>query len=302
MLRSRAWRNRTVGRLVSLAILVAAKGRCDPTAMSEALEEAGAFANGAVEVHLLCDVGTRFDQAPAGAWRVHRLPEPHSVFQLWGFGVQVARSTHVAILDIHCALTTTWLRAAMSRLADDPIAFYGPVEPAYPWEDRRIAGYLTEYVQFHRPIPDSLVEVAGSNLVVRRADALRAVDRSGAFVKTRLLALLPVYPVLDGDAVVLHGKPFRVRPYLMRRYLHGRSYAAERYRKGDWRRVVAAAFTAGLPLLRVWRVHRHCLRHPPAALAFRRRLGILLVAEAAWSFGELLGYLVGKPPDESRLD
>lgn len=270
--------------------------------MSKSLQAAGAFSHTAVKVLLLCDSGTRFQVAPAAEFEVHRLPQPASLFQLWGFGVEMAQSTHVAILDIHCPPAEGWLHAAMSHLARDPIAFYGPVEPAYPWEDRRITGYLTEYVQFHRPIAERLDEVAGSNLVVRRTDALGALDGSGAFVKTRLLSLLPRRPALDPDAVVLHGKPFRLQAYLTRRYLHGRSYAAERFAKGAWQRLAAAVLTLCLPFLRVWRIRRHARRHPQAAQAVRKRLGLLLAAETAWSFGELCGYLAGAATDQSRLD
>lgn len=288
--------------MVSLAILIAAKGKCDPRPMSDALHAAGALADGAVDVRLICDPQTVFRCEPTTAFQVERLSEPQSIFQLWGFGVTAAQATYVAILDIHCPPAEGWFNAVMARLASDPVAFYGPVEPAYPWEDRRIAGYLAEYVQFHRPLAPGLGEVAGSNLIVSRVAALQAVDSSGAFIKTRLLTLLPTLPTLNPNAVVLYGKPFEFQTYLVRRYSHGRSYAAQRYAKFPWRRPMAAVSAACLPILRVWRIRRHAQRHPQAAAAFRQRLGLLLIAEAAWSIGEFLGYLTGEAVSATTLD
>jgi hypothetical protein len=290
--------------MVTLSLLVAAKGPCRAGPFFDALAATGALADPRVEVHLAQDATTALDApAPAGV-AVSTLPETVSVFRLWGEAAAASAGRHLALLDIHCPPEPGWLAVVLDRLAADPEAFYGPVEPAYSASDPRIVGYLVEYAQFHRPIDPAMPEAAGNNIVFRRALAgtPEALATTG-LVKTLVLQRLEAAPGRLDRAVVRHGKPFAAGHYLARRYRHGRCYAAERMRQPTApSRLLALASTPLLPALRVWRIHRHARRIEALRRAFWRRLPTILAAEAAWSVGEALGYVAGEGGCRARLD
>jgi hypothetical protein len=105
------------------------------------------------------------------------------------------------------------------------------------------------------------------------------------------------------EAVVLHDKPFDLGAYIVRRYRHGRCYAAQRREQpGAAPGWVLALLTPVLPLLRIWRIHGHAARIPGCRGAFWRYAPHILAAEAGWSFGELKGYLAGEGNTRAKLD
>jgi hypothetical protein len=290
--------------MVKLSLVVAAKGPCRAGPFFDALAATGALADSEVEVRLAQDATTVLDVPPPAGVVVSILPAEASIFRLWGEAAAASAGAHLAILDIHCPPEPGWLAAVLDRLEADPEAFHGPVEPAYPASDPRIVGYLVEYVQFHRPIEPAMPEVAGNNIVFRRALAgpPEALATTG-LVKTLVLQRLSRPPERLEGAVVRHDKPFSAGHYLARRYRHGRCYAAERMRQpGAPLRLLALASTLLLPALRVWRIHRHARRIDALRRAFWRRLPVILAAETAWSVGEGLGYLAGEGGCRARLD
>jgi hypothetical protein len=286
---------------VSLALIIAAKGDCEAAPMFAALS--GALSREGVEVHLVCDETTTLDAVIPEGVRVHREPGRCSVFRLWGRGLAAANARYVAILDLHCTPAAGWLDAVLARLAAEPDAFYGPVEPGFAWNDARMTGYLTEYVQFHRPIAAGMTEAAGNNFIIRRDLAIGAERTGGEFVKTFALQALAEPPLLEPGAVVIHRKPFSQGAYVARRYRHGRCYGAQRFADGGLgARVLASLTTPALPFLRVWRIFRHARRMPNGARAYGRALPAMLAAETAWSLGEACGYLAGEGGCRPELD
>lgn len=288
--------------MVTLALLFAAKGSCDATALIQMLEASRALERPEVEVHVLGDSTTRLTPQLPDGMRLHLEAEPVSVFRLWGAGIARTTARYVAILDVQYVPAPGWLDAVLARLRHDPPPFFGPVEPGYGADDMRIIGYLTEYVQFHRPVAETMSEVAGANLVLPRAAAGAPADLAAhGFVKTTLLSQMK--PELAADCLVIHHKAFALGPYRRRRLRHGRAYAARRLKQPDAPpRLAAALFTPLLPFLRVARIHRHARRVETCRAAFRRFWPQLLWVEAGWSAGECLGYLTGRGGDESLID
>ena len=291
---------------MKLSLVVAAKGACDAGPFMAALQEQGAIADPEIEVLIIQDAESRWIGAKPGLV-APRLSTVVSVFHLWGFGASVASGEYLAILDIHCPPAPGWLAAVKDRLSQGAAAFYGPVEPAYRTSDARIIGYLTEYVQFHRPVAPGMGEIAGNNLVLRRDLAGDPAHlRSEGFVKT--LILQDLKSACGGverlnTAVVLHNKPFELSAYILRRFRHGRCYAAQRREQpGAAPGWALALLTPLLPLVRVWRIHGHAARIPGCHRAFWRYAPHILAAETGWSIGEFKGYLAGEGNSRARLD
>lgn len=288
--------------MVTLALLFAAKGPCDVAALNEMLDTSGALGRPEVEVHVLGDSTTRLGPPLLNGVRLHLEPEPVSVFRLWGAGFARTTARYVAILDVQYVPAPGWLDAVLDRLGHDPPPFFGPVEPGYRSYDIRMVGYLTEYVQFHRPVVETMSEVAGANLILPRLAPGDPDDLAAhGFVKTALLGQMK--PELAEDCLVIHHKTFALGPYQRRRFRHGRAYAARRLTlPGAPPRLAAALFTPLLPFLRVARIHRHARRVETCRVAFWRFWPQLLWVEAGWSAGECLGYLTGRSGDERLID
>lgn len=288
--------------MVTLALLFAAKGACNVAALNQLLEASRALDRPEVEVHVLCDSTTRLTPPLPEGVRLHLEAEPVSVFRLWGAGIARTTARYVAILDVQYVPAPGWLDAVLARLRHDPPPFFGPVEPGYGADDIRMVGYLTEYVQFHRPIAETMAEVAGANLVLPRAAAGDPADLAAhGFVKTALLSQMK--PELADDCLAIHHKAFALGLYQHRRFRHGRAYAARRLALPDAPpRLAATLFTPLLPFLRVARIYRHAQRVDTCRAAFWRFWPHLLWVEAGWSAGECLGYLTRRGGDESLID
>ena len=207
--------------MTSLALAIATKGAWDPDQLLHDLRSAGADAS--TEIHIACDPEHAPATAPDGV-AVHSKANA-SLFELWGLAIAQSRSEWVAVLHADALPALGWFAAMHEAIARDPRpdGYMGPVEPRFGPSDPRMIGYLTEYVQFHRPLDPELKEVPGSNLVLPR----QRVEATEDFSKTRLLRQ-GLAPRLIGDAVVLYARPFQFGDYCGRRFRHGRAFAATR--------------------------------------------------------------------------
>lgn len=279
--------------MTSLGLAIAVKGEWEPDQLLRELRSAGGDAS--TEIHIACDPQHAPASAPDGL-TVHTKANA-SLFDLWSLAIAQSRSDWVAVLHADALPAHGWLAAMHAAIAHDPRpdGYTGPVEPRFGPSDPRMIGYLTEYVQFHRPLNPRLSEIPGNNLVLPRV----RLEASGDFSKTRLLQA-GLSPQSVETAVVLYSRQLRLGEYCGRRFRHGRAYAAARVPRLSL--FVAVPLTAALPFVRTARVVRHSWRHKPLRLASLRWLPAILLAESFWSAGELTGYVTRRPGDMFALD
>ena len=290
-----------------LGLAVAAKGPFDPVPFLQALREEPAFGGPGIEIHIAHDDGWPAGLAPPlPNIRLHACAPGSPVSVLWGVALARAATDHVAVLDIQVPPAPGWLRRAEAEIAAGTPLFFGPVVPGWAMRDRRLLGYLIEYAQFQAPVPPDLGEVPGNNLVGLRRLLLEpgAEGAPQPFFKTfalwRLAREAGLAPRCLDDMAVAYRKGFAPRPYLAARIGQGRSFAARRHANpGQPPQLLCIAFTPLLPLLRVQRILHATRRDAVLRRATRRHLPFLLLAEAAWSFGEFLGYLAGPAREEA---
>lgn len=295
------------GTLPKLTLAIAAKGPISVLPFLTAVAD-GRYGDAAdVAIILAHDGLERIADAPARIVQL-LIPPPNSVFHLWAAAVGKARTDYVAIMDAHSLPAPGWSKAVLEAVGGGGSGYYGPVEANYPPGDKRVIGYLVEYVQFHRPVAETLEDIPGNNLIIRRslvpinADVLRR-----GFLKTALIDEwrdngTPL-PRLIPAAVVCHAKPFDWRRYVVRRFRHGRCYAARRLEKKPrpprpWLVLMAPL----LPFVRVLRIWRHVRRAPNFRSAFLRYFALILIAECGWSLGEFTGYVAGESQTGDLLD
>jgi len=279
--------------LSHLALAIAVKGEWDAQELAQRLKVAGVTPD--AEVHVACDPEFAPTSIPPTLC-VHMLASA-SLFQLWALAAAKSRSPWVAILHGYGLPAPGWFDA-MERVIELEgwrDGYWGPVEPAFAPSDKRMTGYLTEYCQFHRPVDPTLKEVPGSNLALPR----ERIGGSDEFSKTRLLqeGLAPKY---IEAAVVNYARPYAFGDYIMRRFRHGRVYAASRTPKLPLFRAIPLC--VALPFVRAARIMRYAARDQELRKASLRALPSILVAETLWSAGELAGYVTRRPGKLADVD
>lgn len=275
-----------------LALAIAVKGPWRTDKLLNQLQAAGFPAS--TEIHIACDQ----EHSPAAAshgFIVHG-SAGKSLFELWAIAINASQSPWVAIFHVDALPAPGWFKA----IEDATEGFcgqglWGPVEPGIGPFDRRMVGYLTEYVQFHRPVHPAMAEVPGSNLVLRRA----LVECGTDFSKTRLIRQGLIPSRVDG-AVALYERPIRFPVYCRRRFRHARAYAANRTPRLPL--FVALPMILTLPGVRTLRILRHALQHKHLRLSSMVWLPRIVIAETCWSAGEMVGYLTRREGKRAHID
>lgn len=282
--------------MMVLSLVVAAPPGCETEDFMAALASDGFL--GAEDIEIIV-VGADPAEPTSHLANVtfHRVLAPASIFALWGAGIGRTSAPAIALMDVRCPPMSGWLNAVRSHLPLSRPAMFGPVASGVESADPDIVGYIVEYAQFAPPLSPTLSETPGLNLILTRDVALDPrVLRADGFVKTRLLAALaqdtsPKPSAIDG-AIVHYTKRYSFASYCRHRFRHARCYAAERPLPPALRLCAALAAPA-LPFLRAWRIMQNVKSRSELSQAATRFAHRILLAEAAWAFGEAAGYLLG---------
>ncbi len=294
---------------MQLSLAVAAKGRCHPDEFLQSLLAEKLLDRPGVDIHIAHDEALTLATSESAAnVHLHACASGTSILKLWGTAIARSEGEFIAVLDIHCPLQPGWFARAQAEIDKATVMFCGPVEPGWAIDDKRIIGYLTDYAPFQAPLDRHPDEVPGNNLVVKRnlLAASAALEESG-FFKTftvwRLAREHGLLPLSCNEMRVLYRKPFAVRRYLVRQYVHGRCFGATRHdHPGQPARMACLGFAPLLPWRRTWRVWKAVRKHPPLRAAFMRFFHLVFLFETAWSLGEFMGYAFGGRHSCDRLE
>lgn len=293
---------------MSLTLAVAAKGYSQAQDFFDALAAARLLGTPEVEIIIAHDETWPMKVALPGNVSLCACPRGTSILKLWGMAMAQGTQPFVAAIDLCCPPQPAWWARVRQEIERGTPLFFGPVDFEWSGIDARIAGYISEYAQFHSPLAAALDEVPGNNIVCRR-DLLEAPERlvSSGFFKTFMIWKLAREQHLEpqgfNDMVVVYRKPFAMWHYTKRRYIHGRCFAACRFNNaGQPSRAACLAFTPLLPILRIWRIYRVVVRYGDMQRAFFWQLPRVVLSEFAWSVGEFMGYAFGGRGYCDRLD
>jgi hypothetical protein len=229
----------------------------------------------------------------------------HSTAVCRALGVAAARAPIVAFVEDHCYPTPGWAHALLEAHRED-WAGVGPVIlNANPARTISWANLLIEYGPWLHPRPGGAApHIPGHNSSYKRDRLLAYGDR--------LASLLEAESVLHWDlaregwrvaieplARSRHENFACLAPSLRLRFHCGRLFAASR--AAGWSRatrLLYAAASPALPLLRAWRLRAAIARHTSPRRPLLAAAVLLLLAADA--FGELVGYASG-PGDSSHV-
>ena len=219
--------------------------------------------------------------------------------ELWGAGIARSQGRIIAITDSTCAICPDWIEAILRAHQSTHPVIGGAMEPTPLRSSLDWSAYFCEYGQFMHPLKAGVAqELPGNNISFKReALGLGREFAAPSFYKTywcRHLQAEGVALISDPSIVAGYRKSYRLIPFLIRRFHHGRCFAGMRNRQLHvLRRLVYAAGCGVLPFLFLSRIAR-------AILPKRRFMGEFLLstphtilAVASWSLGEFVGYLLG---------
>ena len=241
--------------------------------------------------------GVRWIQAAPGA----------TVPQMRSHGIRSSSGRIVGLLESDCLVEPGWAAAVLSAHQTSDVAIGGAVEPAPYRSALDWAVYFCEYGRFMlplRPKANLALALASNNVTYKRAPALEAAaTHAGGFYDVAIhsgwqAAGLPMR--VDERVVVRNVNSWSLAHVTSVPYHHGRTFAAQRFPNRLARRGIFALLATSLPAVKTARV----IIDTVAKGRFRNRLvqslPWIILFMTSWSFGEMVGYLLGPGQSAAR--
>ncbi len=222
--------------------------------------------------------------------------------ELRAAGVRESRAAVVAVTEDQCIPPAPWCRNVLAAHQASYAAIGGPVEKQEPDTALNWAIYLRELGSYMPPMGEGPVhQLTDCNVTYKRAalDTI-ALLWAESFHEPQVHGALEARGQtlwLSNSLLTYQQRTLELGPALAERYEFGRLYGSMRVAKVSIpRRLLMVAAASLLPLLLTARVYATVFgkgRHIAAAL---RAAPYLLLFATVWAWGELLGYLTGRPP------
>jgi hypothetical protein len=226
-----------------------------------------------------------------------------SLPRLLGAGIKQSTGEIIAITDSTCPPNADWLERVLEAHKSPHPVIGGAVEINGHASLVDLAAYFCEYGQFMLPLAEGATnELPGNNLSFKRWALARGQEHVGEeFWKTlwcRQLQEEKLELVSAPSIVVQYRKSFRLVPFTVRRFHHGRCFAGMRMARASRpARCVYAVGSILLPVVLFLRTIRAVASKRRHLSKFLLSLPVSVLAITSWSVGEFFGYLVG--PGES---
>ena len=218
--------------------------------------------------------------------------------------VTSARGEFILLTEDHCVPDSEWVASLTRTLQRNGSAVGGAVDPLDP-ETMTTFDWAFYYVDFYRyqtPLTAGIADGLSECNVAYRREKLELLDEPWrtSFHETRIHIALSKHGAplwMEPRAHVRAGRRVHRGDAVRERYSFGRYYACRRIEPPhENTRLWLALGSPLLPLLLIGRMARASMRDDRTARRFLRSLPDLAALVLAWSLGEVLGYITGRPP------
>lgn len=233
--------------------------------------------------------------------------DPSSLIpELWKKGIELTSGRSVAFTTANFIPSGNWIKELLSMLQNDHAAIGGVFEKLQPDELSQWAIYFLRYAAYPPAIsPRRASQLAADNAVYRRwvfekyPDLL--VDGFWEHEVNRRLKADGHSLFLAPSLKVSMGYFSTPAEFFHQRFLHGRAFGAERAAQTSMpKRIFYIVASPLIPLVLLARVTRNVLKYSPHRAKFFLSLPWLIFYAFGWAFGELSGYLAGRPSAKRR--
>jgi glycosyltransferase involved in cell wall biosynthesis len=255
-----------------------------------------------------CDQEAEFRSADLQNVRFLRADAPASVPALWTLGIRVASGVIIALTIENCVPEPDWASRMVEAHQTECAAAGGAIEPNARAGIADWAIYFCRYSSYMLPFsPRFLDDLAADNCSYKRQELDSVMHLAGDGFWEALIhadmrkAGRKLY--CDPAIVVRWAGGISFSRFLLRRFRHGRYFAARRSMRFTFGQRIARAFGApAVPLLllnRIATITRSKGRHFPRFLI---SFPLILCFLASWAAGEGVGYLTGAPAAAAPVD
>jgi Glycosyl transferase family 2 len=259
---------------------------------------------GEIEIIVPCDDAhadaPKLESRFAGV-RFPRLQGRRTPAEARAAGVKLARAPIVALTEDHCLPEPDWCAQILAGHASPHAAVGGTVEKQTPDKALNWAFFFSDYLRYMNPTPAGpAAHLTDCNVSYKRAALDEIQDEwciefhenlvHGALrERGHSLWLCP-------GAVVRQSREFSLGAAVWDRYAFARLFASTRVEKAPVsRRTLFAATTPLLPFLLVARIAVQIARKRRCVFPFLRSLPHIVLIASVWAWGELVGYITGRP-------
>src|SRR5271157_4749263 len=221
--------------------------------------------------------------------------------ELRGIGIRKGRAPLVALIEDVGRPDAHWAAELVKEHAQAYAAVGGAMENGIN-RPLNWALYFGDFGRYQNPIPRGPSPyVSDANVCYKRAALERVADAwPDSYNEARVhgaLANRGEILALSPDVIVFqHRLNLRLRPGLVERYVWGRSFAAVRVQGVTAaRRAIYAVLCPVLPFVLFLRQLGNVMRTKRNRGAFLKALPMTLLLDIAWSYGEFVGYVTGRP-------
>jgi len=235
-------------------------------------------------------------------------PHDESVPDLRRYGISLAKSEYVAIIEEHCVAKEDWVATILGCLEESVAAIGGIVEDANYSRSLDWAVYFTEYNSYMPPVERAETrDVCAANCVYRRDLLMKYLPEAGsgyweAGLNHRLLDIGERF-ISEPNLVVYHTGPFRLFYYLHQRFLFSRAFAGVRKEHASSLFRIAYLLAAPLMVPLLWaRTTKRILTKGQHIGKFIRTVPYMIPITVTYVFGEWVGLLIGTGDSLSKIE
>lgn len=241
-----------------------------------------------------------------------RCPADTSLPVLRTTALSHAKGLYVVVTEDHCVPPLDWFQAiynAFQEAAPETAAVGGSVENGVTDRALDWATFFCEYGTSLPPVPEGeAAGLPGMNVAYKRSvltDLDQTLLTKGFWETTVHGELLRRGMALHStnSIAIDHCKKFSFRLFAAQRFLYSRYYAGIRFERGQYLlRLIACLLTPALPFILLYRIRAHLWSTGRYRREFVFSLPSLSVFLAIWSFGEMVGYILGEGDALSRIE